>query len=215
LANELWSITMSEQRYKNRTYRNWQEEELLWLQKMHQAGLSVRDIAYTLKRSTYSVYTQVSRLKLNMNTPLEDSDISAHDLAAMMAVHRTQIENYIAHGLNGYIRGAKRYFTIQQIKDWLIGGMADIQWDRRDLLDPRFIRLVDECRQKSSKWLVNRREVVSAFGVVNQTITNWLRLNEFPKPSIIKYPNQQIWNKQEVETWAWKNGRVIKWTDGA
>jgi predicted DNA-binding transcriptional regulator AlpA len=133
----------------------------------------------------------------------------------MMAVHRTQIENYLAHGLNGYIRGAKRYFTIQQIKDWLINGMADIQWNRRDVLDPRFLRLVDECRQKSSKWLVNRKQVVSAFGVVNQTITNWLRLNEFPKPSIVKYPNQQIWNKQEVETWAWKNGRVIKWTDGA
>jgi len=206
---------VSEQRYKNRTHRHWKEEELLWLHKMHQAGLSVRDIAYTLKRTTYSVYTQVSRLKLDMSKPLGDTDISAIELAGMMSIHRTQLENYISHGLKSYLRGHKRYFKIEHIKEWLIGGMADVQWNRRDLLDPRFIRLVDECRQKSDKWLVNRREVVSAFNVANQTITNWLRLNGFPPPTITRYPNQQIWSKHEVETWAWKNGKPITWTDGA
>jgi hypothetical protein len=202
---------MSEQRYKNRTHRIWAEEEVLWLRNMHQAGLSVRDIAYTLKRSTYSVYTQVSRMKMDMNTPIGDTDISAVDLAGMMAVHRTQLENYIAKGLKSYKRGKHRYFTIEHIKEWLIGGMADVQWNRRDVLDSRFIKLVDECRQKSSKWLVNRQEVVSAFGIVNQTLTNWMRLSEFPRPSIVRYPNQQIWNKQDVENWSWKNGKPLKW----
>lgn len=202
---------MSEQRYKNRTYRQWAEEEVLWLRNMHQAGLSVRDIAYTLKRSTYSVYTQVSRMKINMNMPNNETDITAYDLAAMMAVHRTQLENYIVKGLKSYKRGQTRYFAIEHIKEWLINGMADIQWDRRDVLDSRFLALVDECRQKTSKWLVNRQEVVSAFGIVNQTLTNWMRLNEFPRPSIVRYPNQQIWNKNAVENWAWKNGRPVKW----
>lgn len=205
---------MSEQRYKNRTYRMWAEEEILWLRNMHQAGMSTRDIAYTLKRSASSVHTQVSRMKIDMSAPINDTDISAKDLSIMMSIHRQHLEQYILKGLKSYKRGKNRYFTIDHIKEWLINGMAEVQWNRRDVLDLRFMQLVDECRQKTSKWLVNRKQVVSALGIVNQTVSNWMRNKDFPKPSIVHYPNKQIWKKSDVELWSWKNGKTINWEVG-
>lgn len=196
-------------RYKQRTHRMWEAHEDVILQEAFQNGVRPGVIAKQLNRTVWSVTVRMARLHGRRQKKVLDTHFSAQELAKEMGVPLTTVHMYMRHaGLEFYERGGAHWITTTHLLEWLSQG----NWQRK--IPPTTDRMREMLADAKVKWqasrpeskFVNREELMEAFGVPYQHISNWTVNNGFPLSAYTAY-RCKYYSVDEVSAWADKHQR--------
>lgn len=190
-------------RYKQRTHRMWEAHEDVILQEAFQNGVRPGVIAKQLNRTVWSVTVRMNRLLGRRQEKILDTHFSVRELAREMGVPLSTTHLYIRSGLKSYERGNAYWVTSTHLLEWL----ADGNWQRK--MKPTTDRMRKMIADAKEMWhakrpesnFVTRAELMEAFGVPYQHISNWTVHKGFPKEAYTSH-RCKYYCVDEVSKWA-------------